>query len=335
MKGRLAALILALLLCAGCAAGETVSQAPEFEGESSQESSASLPDSSARTSSEADPRQQDEIILEMSRDSLTAGDFIICRVSGYTGENRLYVRYSEVAQKTFALIKAEGFHYGLAPVSSTTSALGRLQITEKSGGTHKVIAEGDVTLEKRTFKRQDFTVAPGSQLEQTGSRENIDHDNALIAEAVANPLREAQFTGAFVMPVEGKISTQYGQRRYTNGKYTSAHSGLDIVADEGTPIKATAAGRVVFSGEMKFYGNTVIIDHGCGIFSFYCHMVETGCETGQDVPTGGVIGFVGTTGYSTGPHLHFQTKVNNINVDPAVFIDTDFIYTQLERMINR
>ncbi len=281
------------------------------------------------------PVQSDEVTLTLSGDALTAGQFLIAAVQGYTGGQSLWLRYSDLPSKVFPTFRSGELLYGFAPVSSTTDDVGRLQLFERSGDTVTVLAEQTVTLLDRTFERQDLTVASGSSMETAGSSSNLDNDKAIIEQATAESADSLLFTGAFVLPARGRISTQYGMRRYTNGKYSSAHSGYDIAADAGTPVVAAASGKIAWAGEMKFYGNTVIIDHGCDIFSFYNHMSDLAVETGQTVTTGQAIGTVGSTGYSTGPHLHFNIKVANVNVDPAVFLDTDAIFLQLERMITR
>ena len=279
--------------------------------------------------------EKDEITVDISSEKITSGEFLVVKVAGYTGTKDLFVRFGSVTSKIFGLFKADNCHYGFAPVSSTTENPGAVEIVVKGSksGSYDVIAKKKVIFEKRSFERQDLTVESGSSMEQAGSSSNLDYDKKLIADATKTSLESLQFTGAFVIPAEGRISTQYGMRRYTNGKYSSAHSGYDIAAPEGNDVLAGGGGRVVFAGEMKFYGNTVIIDHGLNIFSYYNHMSRLNVKTGDDVKTGDLIGFIGTTGYSTGPHLHFNIKVNDVNVNPAVFVDTDFIYTQLERMI--
>ncbi len=126
---------------------------------------------------------------------------------------------------------------------------------------------------------------------------------------------------AFLSPVAGRLSTEFGETRHVKGIPTSyRHSGLDIAAPEGTPVLAANCGKVVLSMYLKLTGNTVVIDHGQGLFSVYFHMKTRKIEKGVIAEKGQQIGEVGTTGFSTGPHLHFTMSYYYINLEPGYFI---------------
>ncbi len=125
---------------------------------------------------------------------------------------------------------------------------------------------------------------------------------------------------AFILPVDGTLSSPFGLRRFFNGQPRKPHSGLDIAAPKGTPIRAPAAGIVVATGNYFFNGNTVFIDHGQGLITMYCHMDHIDVAKDDVLVKGQVIGKVGMTGRVTGAHLHWSVSLNDTRIDPELFL---------------
>jgi murein DD-endopeptidase MepM/ murein hydrolase activator NlpD len=126
--------------------------------------------------------------------------------------------------------------------------------------------------------------------------------------------------GAFTMPVNGALSSPFGSVRIYNGTVNRRHTGYDFRASMGTPVLASANGRVVLSRSLDIHGENVVIDHGWGVFSEYAHLSARYVVPGQFVLQGDVIGLSGNTGRSTGPHVHWEVAVNGTWVNPLSFM---------------
>lgn len=123
-----------------------------------------------------------------------------------------------------------------------------------------------------------------------------------------------------VFPADGPISSRFGRRLHPIFHTWRMHTGVDIGAGYGAPVRAAAAGQVVVAGEISGYGNAIVVDHGNGLATLYGHLSRFGVHQGQRVGAGDTIGAVGNTGNSTGPHLHFEVRVNGTPVDPLPYL---------------
>ncbi len=126
--------------------------------------------------------------------------------------------------------------------------------------------------------------------------------------------------GDFILPLENRVSTAFGEKRVLNRRKTSVHQGVDIKGREGEEVRAANSGKVVLAEELFFGGNTVIIDHGQGIYTIYMHLSAFNVKCGDTVSRGDSIGEVGSTGRSTGPHLHFGVKIIQVSTNPLSLV---------------
>ncbi len=168
--------------------------------------------------------------------------------------------------------------------------------------------------QRLTVKNQSY-VTPGKQ-----QLERIAREREVIDAALGN-FRDTTLGGVdLAAPVNGPRSSSFGLRRFFNDQPRSPHKGMDIAAATGVPITAPRDGIVTATGDYFFNGNTVILDHGQGLITMYCHLSEIAVDEGQTVADGDRIGAVGATGRVTGPHLHFGTYLNGTAVDPALLL---------------
>jgi murein DD-endopeptidase MepM/ murein hydrolase activator NlpD len=173
------------------------------------------------------------------------------------------------------------------------------------------------------YREQHLEVAPGYVSLSEENLARVGGERKII-DAALNNWRSAELDGVSLSkPVPGSHSSSFGSRRFFNGEARSPHSGMDISANAGVPILAPRAGVVTAIGDYYFNGNTVIVDHGQGYVSMYCHLSEIGVEEGQTLSVGESLGLVGATGRVTGAHLHFGTYINGNAVDPALLLGTN------------
>ncbi len=144
---------------------------------------------------------------------------------------------------------------------------------------------------------------------------------ALKAEIDARQSTGGTNPGVLSWPVNGRLTSPFGNRVHPITGVVKLHTGMDIAAPTGTPVRAAGAGTVILARWFGGYGNAVVIDHGGGLTTFYAHQNGLNVSAGQTVSTGDVVGWVGSTGFSTGAHLHFETRENGNPVNPANYLN--------------
>jgi len=196
-------------------------------------------------------------------------------------------------------------------------------------GTHKlrIIAaqnktyQRDFSVHTKKYKEQHLTIKNKRMVNpNTEDMKRIRAEKKIISAALSRWTEQAHVATQFILPVDGRLSSPFGLRRFFNEQPRKPHSGLDIAATEGTTIRAPANGIVITRGNYFFNGNTVFIDHGQGLVTMYCHMSEIRVKPGMKVKQGEPIGKVGMTGRVTGPHLHWSVSLNNARVEPGLFL---------------
>ncbi len=189
-----------------------------------------------------------------------------------------------------------------------------LDITAKD----KVLSR-TVTIVKKRYPVQRLTL-PKDMVELSPENEaRADREQQKIAAIWPNDTSRA-WEGSFINPREGEITTKFGLRRFINGIPKNPHSGVDVAAEEGQKVYAPNNGTIVMVDNHFFSGNSVVLDHGQGIFTMFFHLSKILVSEGQQVKKGEIIALVGSTGRSTGAHLHWGVRMQGARVDPLELI---------------
>lgn len=184
-----------------------------------------------------------------------------------------------------------------------------------------VVGTKAVTIAAKEFPEEHLSVAPKYVEPPAEVQQRLSRERAKLR-ALYKERRPLSSMGAvFVRPVPGEPTSIFGTRRLFNNEPRSPHPGLDLRAQTGTPVKASGPGVVVLAQDLYYSGNTVLIDHGGGLFTIYAHLSEIEAEEGLEVEAGRRIGLSGATGRVTGPHLHWGAKIGNRPFDPTALLD--------------
>ena len=197
-------------------------------------------------------------------------------------------------------------------------------IVLKAGGTQAnappLARTVTLQVEPAAFAERTLTVAPRFVDPPASARPRIERE-AKQLHAIYETVSTDRTPGVFAAPVPHRRSSPFGARSIFNGVPRERHGGLDFASPAGAVIRAPAAGKVVLVAPLYFTGNTVVIDHGRGLYSVLAHMQRTLVRPGQVVSQGARLGTVGMTGRATGPHLHWTVRLGSTRIDPAAVLD--------------
>ena len=189
-------------------------------------------------------------------------------------------------------------------------------VIAKTADATTVSCKAAITVRSGKFTTERLKVAPNFVEPNPEQLAKAQEDGKKLRELYASITPEKLWQGKFRIPIDGATTGKnFGRRRVLNGKPSSPHTGVDIPALTGVPVHASQRGRVVLAEELYFSGNTVLIDHGLGVYTLYGHFSEIDVKPGDLVESGAVIGKVGATGRVTGPHLHWGLTIDRARVN--------------------
>jgi murein DD-endopeptidase MepM/ murein hydrolase activator NlpD len=250
---------------------------------------------------------------EISPKKISPGDAFIIKVTGVKNGQPLSASFGK-AEIPFGNC-GEGCYLALWAVDIQTKP--KVYNVNITAGKKKIKLK--LFVKKTKFPELHLSLPDEKVFPSPDDLDRVEKENKKLKDIWQN-VSERMWEGKFIAPLENEISTAFGTKRVMNEKFTSVHRGTDIRGKEGEQVRASNSGKVVLSEELFYGGNTLVLDHGRGIFSIYMHLSGFNVRSGDAVAKGDTIGFVGSSGRSTGPHLHFGVKVAGINVNPISLI---------------
>ena len=195
----------------------------------------------------------------------------------------------------------------------------RVQVAAGKDGV-QVIYETTFDIETKNYPVQHLKINPRFLTPSEADQKRIDDESPRIqaAQDFWSDTRPDSF--ALTVPSTGRLSASFGQGRVLNGVPSMPHMGMDVAVTTGAPVRASAKGRVINTGNYFYAGNSVFVDHGLGFITLYIHLSRIDVKEGDDVARGQVLGLSGATGRVTGPHLHWGVLLNGVYVDPDLFM---------------
>jgi len=201
------------------------------------------------------------------------------------------------------------------------SGVAAIEVRGRSASGKTVAGTHAVTIESKEFPREELSVAPKYVEPPPEVQKRLARERKKLSALYESRRATARSSSIFVRPVPGESTSVFGTRRIYNGKPRSPHPGLDLRASTGTSVTSSGDGRVGLAQDLYYSGNTVIVDHGGGLFTLYAHLSEILVTEGDELASGQPVGLSGATGRVTGPHLHWGAKIGDRPFDPAALLD--------------
>jgi len=253
--------------------------------------------------------------LELSTREPAQGEIVVLAVKG---DLRTELRASWSGRKLHFWKDGAGAQFALLGVDLLSKpGTYPLTVDARLSSGESVGCSTDLTVRDGGFPVQQLTVdnkyVELSSEDVARSRRETNHLLKIFRATTSAPL----WDGGFQLPLENaKASGSFGKRRILNDQPRSPHSGEDFSVPPGTPVRSAQRGRVVLASDLFFTGNTLVVDHGLGLYTYYAHLEAIAVEAGVIVEAGELLGRVGSTGRVTGPHLHWAARLNDTRVDP-------------------
>jgi murein DD-endopeptidase MepM/ murein hydrolase activator NlpD len=250
--------------------------------------------------------------IDVSGSHLRQGGFLLARLFNAPGIGEASVSFNG---GSYPMLPSGDRWFAVVGLS-TDFGIGDYPIAVSAAGTP--LASGVLSVGDGGFQYESLELPPSS-IDLLSDQAAINAERATLANVYAGFTPERRWSGAWILPAPGIFTNGFGLMRSINGGPYYPHTGTDIANNKGTPIASAASGVIALARPMYLYGNVVVIDHGAGVFSSYNHLDSISVAEGQAVTIGDLIGFMGETGFVSGPHLHWEAIIGGVRTDPVLW----------------
>ena len=269
----------------------------------------------------ADLRANDDPVIALSADRVAVGATLAVSIDSQTPLFDLKLQFGDIDGHFFRPPGAQSSQLVALVAIPFKSKPGprALSVRWKQSGQprQRLLA---FTVVRGAYRSENLKVNPGKVNPNKKDLQRAAREAREVRRIYDAASSQPDWEAAFQKPLASVITSPYGNRRLFNGELASYHSGVDFRAPVGTPVQTANRGTIRLAKNLFYAGNTVLIEHGAGVFTIYAHLSKMGVTAGQPVEMGQVIGWSGQSGRVSGPHLHWGVKLNGQNVDPFQFL---------------